>query len=131
MNSKRPGVVKSTTRAASGGIIVVAALLVLMFLRGSGDGKNETSGPATEDSSKPALTTTESPSEPTPEDADDMTNGVTKNGLTDDEKRALSGSILGILIDDWDYLLEVPGESESIYRPAKLERLVQLSLIHI
>ena len=41
MGSKRPGLMKSTTKAAGGGVIVVAALLALMLFRGPGLGTND------------------------------------------------------------------------------------------
>ncbi|MCP4783934.1 MAG: hypothetical protein GY903_29240 [Fuerstiella sp.] len=120
MISKRPRVIKTTARAATGGVIVVAALLALLFFRGagSGTGDGESSNPL------PSMVTTESnadlaekPSETT----------LADGGLTADEQKALSDQVLSILIDEHDYLMEIPGDSTTIYRPTEMERLVELA----
>jgi hypothetical protein len=120
MISKRPRVIKNTARAAAGGIIVVAALLALMFFQGAGSGTGEG------DSSNPSLSmvTTESSSD----GAEDPTDAeLADGGLTADEQKALSDQVLSILIDEHDYLMEIPDDDATIYRPAEIERLVELA----
>ena len=113
---------RSAVRAASGGVVVVAALIALMFFRGPGTGSNESDGDGFSPVS-PSMATTQAPVEsPTAITAD-----TAEGGLTPDEQKALDGRVLGVLIDEWDYLLEVPGEVESIYRPAGLDRLIVLA----
>lgn len=130
--SKRPRVLKTTTRAASGGVIVVAAVLALLFFRGlgmgSGEGESEDTG-----SDRPAMATTEAPASNRATDTKPQmptkSPGVTDDsgGLTPDEQKALSGNVLGILIDEYSYLMELPSSSDSLYRPAELDRLLQLA----
>jgi hypothetical protein len=125
MGSKRPGVMKSTMRAASGGVIVVAALLALMFFRGTGTGDGDAETAGTPDASPGnTLVSTET------------TPGNSKNpvvprdesgGLTPDEQKALSGKVLGILIDERSFLLAVPDGESEIYKPIKLQRLTELA----
>lgn len=115
---------KSTAKAASGGVVVVIAIIALMFLRGPGTGSGENEGEGLSPV-KPPMASTDPPVEN--ENPEAVVEDTAEGGLTPDEKKALSDSVLGILIDDWDYLLEVPGESESIYRPTELDRLISLA----
>ncbi|HIE98474.1 MAG TPA: hypothetical protein EYG03_17210 [Planctomycetes bacterium] len=120
MISKRPRVIKNTARAAAGGVIVVAALLALMFFQGAGSGTGEG------DSSNPSLSmvTTESSADAAENSTDaDLADG----GLTADEQKALSDQVLSILIDEHEYLMEIPDDDAIIYRPAEIERLVELA----
>ena len=48
-------------------------------------------------------------------------------GLTDDEHKALSGNILTVLIDDYQYMIELPGKPDTIHRPTELSRIVELA----
>lgn len=132
MKMKRPSVAKSTAQAASGGVIVVVALLALMFFKGVGTGTSS-SDPAASVSQQPSLATTkpvsttplETPSStPSANTADDK---LSTGGLTQDEQKALSGKILGVLIDEREYLMEIPSEDKTIFRPTSLERLVELA----
>lgn len=120
MNSQRPRVIKNTARAATGGIIVVAALLVLMFFRGAG---SET-GDGDSSNRTPSMVTTESgmDARETPTKAEPA-----GGGLTADEQKALSDRVLSILIDEHDYLMEIPDDAVTIYRPSDIERLVELA----
>ncbi|MEO2019773.1 MAG: hypothetical protein ABGZ53_36030 [Fuerstiella sp.] len=120
MVSKRPRVIKSTARAATGGIIVVAALLALMFFRGagSGTGEGESSSPL------PTMVATESNADEAENSSEPM---LADGGLTADEQKALSDQVLSILIDEHDYLMVIPDDSTTIYRPMEMERLVELA----
>lgn len=129
MGSKRPRIMKSTTKAAGGGVVVVAALLALLFFRGPGLG----SGDGVSTDTQP-MATTESSSSNSPATVASDGNSETKpkldtGGLTPDEQQALSGSVLSILIDERDFLMELPKAGESVYRPAKLSRLVELAAL--
>jgi len=120
MNSKRPGVVKSTVRAATGGVIVVAALLALMFLQGGGSGTGDADSP----NAAPSMVTTESPSDPAENPIEAQ---LETTGLTSDEQKALSSKVLSILIDEHDYLLAIPDDANTVYHPCDIERLVELA----
>ena len=128
MNSRRPRIIKTTAKAASGGVLAVIALIALMFFRGAGTGTDEgnhNSESEQASTQRPmASATTETAVEAT--DLPDVSDGD-DSGLTSDEQQALSGKTLGILIDEWNYLLEVPGDPDTIFRPAELERLLVLA----
>ena len=128
--SKRPRILKTTARAASGGVIVIAALLALLFFRGPGLGQGEGDADSdAADSADSAMASTETPAggaTPTVAPADSDPTAET-GGLTPDEERALSDKILAILIDEHEYRLEVPGDSETLYRPIEMERLLELA----
>lgn len=128
--SKRPRILKTSARAASGGVIAIAALLALLFFRGLGFGEGEGEGDAERDAmastdatAPPAATTTSLPSEPDAPAIDEA------GGLTPDEERALSDRILAILIDEHEYRLEVPTDTETLYKPVELERLLDLAAL--
>ena len=120
MNSKRPGVVKSTARAATGGVIVVAALLALMFFRGAGSGTGDSDSSDT----TPGMVTTDSPSE-APETLTDAESATA--GLTPDEQKALSDLVLSILIDEHDFMIGIPTDANIVYQPCDLDRVVELA----
>ncbi|MCA9083283.1 MAG: hypothetical protein KDA81_04465 [Planctomycetaceae bacterium] len=126
MNSKRPGLFKTTARAASGGALVIGALLTLLFLRGGGIGSGTSEAPPTQvTTGQPERTpTVQAPSDArTPSDDSVDASG----GLTDDEKKALSKDVLTVLIDEHEYLMEVPSDSETVYRPIELKRVIELA----
>jgi len=126
MNSKRPSIAKSTARAASGGVIVVAALLALMFWKGGmGGGSNPqtSAAPNSDNSTQPQTPTTADPKTP---DEPPMAN-LDTGGLTQDEELALQDKVLGILIDERTFLMQVPHQDTQLYRPAELNRLVELA----
>lgn len=111
---------------------MVVALLALMFFKGVGSGTSS-SEPAASTSQQPSLATTKPVSAPPLEtpasntsdgEADDK---LSTGGLTQDEQKALSGKVLGILIDERDYLMEIPSENQAIYRPTSLQRLIELA----
>jgi len=120
MNSKRPRIIKTTARAATGGVIVVAALLVLMFFRGAGSG----TGDGDSSNRSPSMVTTDAPTDGFEEPTEAK---LADGGLTADEQKALSDQVLSILIDEHDYLMEIPDDDTTIYRPAEIERLVELA----
>lgn len=127
MNSKRPSVMKSTVKAGAGGAVVIAALLALMFMRGGGgppgpDSESTSGAPMVTTDSEPTTTTA-----PAASDLESESGSDRSGGLTADEQKALSGKVLSILVDEWSYLMAVPTNSEPIYRPAELSRLVELA----
>ncbi|MFY9256087.1 MAG: hypothetical protein WAO83_21715 [Fuerstiella sp.] len=134
MGSKRPGLMKSTTKAAGGGVIVVAALLALMLFRGPGlgtnDGDAEKSQPMASTEAPNVATSVTAPANANRENTDSNTTPkLDTGGLTPDEQKALSGNVLSILIDERDFLMELPGADVPVFRPAKLSRLVELAAL--
>jgi len=125
MQAKRPGFMKNTARAASGGVIVIAAFLALMLFRGTGTGDGDAEAPGTPDTSPgETLASTEMPATtPLAPPAESDSTG----GLTPDEQKALSGKVLGVLIDEHSYLLEVPSDDKAVFKPISLERLTELA----
>lgn len=125
MNSKRPGAIKSTTKAASGGVIIVVALMALMFFRGPGMGTDDGETPKSQPMASTELP--QSHATPMPSEPSEPRTEPETGGLTLDEQQALSSDVLSILIDEREYLMEVPGSGGPVFRPTKLSRLLQLA----
>ena len=127
MKAKRPTPMKSTVKAASGGAIVIAVILALFFFKGPGLG----SGDGTSDNNSTAMATTQPPGQSTntttPPLGSDTIEPKENGGLTQDEEKALSGHVLAILIDEHNFLMEVPTDSGPVYRPAEIKRLLELA----
>lgn len=121
--TKRPKVFKSAARAASGGVIVVAALLALFFMKGPGLGSGE--GPE----ENPTMATTETPTSEEPAAPVSESPPVVEDegGLTDDEKKALAGNVLAVLIDEHDFRMALPGDAGPIFREIEFARLLELA----
>lgn len=133
MNSRTPSVLKNTLRAASGGVAVIIAIIALMFMKGGGtgdgDAEDEPSTPGSELISVEngsAGDSNDDTSDPSDADAAPDEDTDEEGGLTADEKQALSGDMLGILIREYSYSIVVPGDEET-YQPVELERLLQLA----
>lgn len=123
---KRPRILKSTAKAASGGVIVVAALLALFFMKGPGLGSGDDPAESSAMVTTQPSTATESPQPAaTPSDSPAVTED--DGGLTEDEKTALSGSILVVLIDEHDFRMALPFENETLYREIEFTRLLELA----
>ena len=125
--SQSPTPLKNSLRAAAGGVAVVVAALLLMFLNGgglgSGDGEDETNSGDVSVNADPGESGSDSPPADTEtKKADDSESG----GLTTDEKQALDSGTLGILIDETEFFMVIPG-TDTIYRPKDLSRLVELA----
>lgn len=120
--SRRPAFAKNVTRAATGGIAAVIAVLLLMFMNGfgSGDGDSES-----EDGGDNLMVSTDTQTDGDDEQQDG--EGADTEGLTEAEQQALKDGVLGILIDETDYFLILPGK-EPIYRPSDLDELVRLAM---
>jgi hypothetical protein len=117
------------------GAILIGLALFLLF-RGPGPGGTGQSGSGTgpEDTSAgKTLVTTASPAD-APVDAPAETTArsvvapeTVAGGLTDDEQKALSGDVLTVLIDERAFLIEIPSDSETVFRPTDLDRAVELA----
>ncbi len=126
-----PGrIVRGTSRAGMGGGALLIALALFLLFRGFGPGGTGSSGSGTGEGSTSASTAKET----THKDETSETNNSSLaapdpiiGGLTEDERKALSGNILTVLIDDYQYLIELPGTPVTIYRPAELSRIVKLA----
>ncbi len=126
-----PGqIVRGTSRAGMGGGAILIGLALFMLFRGFGPGGTGASGSGTGKGSastehaKAAVGSSETrPKEGSGLVAPDAVVG----GLTDDERKALSGDLLTVLIDDFQYMIELPGNPDAILRPAELSRIVQLA----
>lgn len=141
MASKRPSALKTTTRAASGGAVLVGAILVLIFFRGTGigvgvdsEGEGDPSTDATDADEKsaaknsPELASMDTSLDVPEQTAPDTTpQASAQPNLTIDEQVAMGQKTLGILIDERDYLLRIPGTPQDVFRPSTLERLVELA----
>lgn len=117
--------VRKTSRAGLGGGALLIALALFLLFRGFGPGGTGQSGSGTteNDAEGAAPLATTDPRAVMSKSTTSAAGPV----LTDDERKALSGDLLTILIDEHDYLMEVPGEPTAVYRPTPLERLVELA----
>ncbi len=128
-----PGrVVRNTSRAGVGGGALLIALALYMMFRGFGPGGTGSSGsgtgPETTGGSNPQITTS------APLASDQTARALTapdpvEGGLTDDEKKALSGDIMTVLIDEHSFLMELPAFPDPVFRPVPLERIVELATL--
>jgi len=142
-----PGkIVRSTSRAGVwGGALLIGLALFLLF-RGFGPGgtgsSGSGSGPESNGGSDPKISTsapTSAASSAAPSATSPMATSPTATsltapdplagGLTDDEKKALSGDVLTVLIDEHRFLMELPGGPDPIFRPIPLERVVELATL--
>ncbi len=133
-----PGkIVRSTSRAGVwGGALLIGLALFLLF-RGFGPGgtgsSNSGSGLESNGGSDPKISTS-APTSAAPSSTSPAPTSLTApdplaGGLTDDEKKALSGDVLTVLIDEHRFLMELPGSPDPIFRPIPLERVVELATL--
>ncbi len=135
-----PGkVVRGSSKAVTGGAAIMLALLMLMFFRmggglGTGDAGDGSDDGSTTKSAEPGQTENRNPplasaaSRPAGTTGKGIVDDSTRSaGLTDDEKKALSGEVLTVLIDEYTWLIEIPSENQPIYRPTELARIVELA----
>lgn len=121
MNLRGPiGFGRKVTRTASGGIIVIVALLAVLFMQGPGTGDGESSDPGSSSSDSELLASTNAGGVPL---ATDQQYG----GLTDNEQAALSGKTLIVLIDEYDYWMQVLGDGAETWQPIELARLAEVA----
>jgi hypothetical protein len=117
------------SRAGIGGGALLIALALYLLFRGFGPGGTGSSGSGTgPGESQPTLITTQS--DPSAQESEKKSLALpdpTEGRLADDEKKALAGNVLTVLIDERDYLIELPGEPESLFRPTSLPRIIELA----
>ena len=133
-----PGrVVRGTSRASVGAGALLIGLALFLLFRGFGPGGTGLSGSGTssapgagektmitkDGSGSGAQTETES------SDKSLAAPETVAGGLTEDEKKALSGDVFTVLIDEHDFLIELPGTSDPVFRPSTLDRVVELATL--
>ncbi len=126
-----PGrIVRGTSRAGMGGGAILIGLAMFLLCRGFGPGGTGSSGSGTGSSPgdivKSSMPEGERPDIPEP---DLIAADPLIGGLTDDERKALSSDILTVLIDDYQYMIQLPGTSDAMFRPATLPRIVELATL--
>jgi hypothetical protein len=131
-NSPPGKIIRKTSRAATGGAaLFVAFMAVMLFRHGLGTGGSGTSGTNPADSPQPAVAMgPQSPTGPqstTP--AKDVAPKRLDPSLTSDEKHAIAGNVLTILIDEHDFLIQIMGGDSPVYRPAELPRVITLAAL--
>ena len=130
-NVPLPGrIIRGTSRAGMGGGALLIGLALFLLFRGFGPGGTGLSGSGTAEDSTSAITSEDSA--PTDEKSETNDSSLAApdpiiGGLSEDERKALSGNILTVLIDDYQYLIELPGTPVTILRPAELSRIVKLA----
>ncbi len=114
------------------GAILIALALLLLF-RGFGLGGSGTTGAGSaeaEADSQTTLITTSVPArtETSASGGVPVSGGTGReDGLSDDERKALSGNVLSVLIDEHDYRLQLPDAAEPAYVTVPLQRIVELA----
>ena len=126
-----PGqIVRSTSRAGMGGGAILIGLALFMLFRGFGPGGTGASGSGTgKGTSSTEFAKNAVGRDEVNADHDSKLAAPESmvGGLTDDERKALSGSFLTVLIDDFQFMIELPGNPDSIHRPTDLARIVKLA----
>lgn len=130
-----PGkVITGTSRASIGGGALLIGLALFLLFRGFGPGGTGMSGSGTSpgegqnEGDNSTITASDVPvSEPQSKAlvAPDQVDG----GLTDDEKKSLSGDTFTVLIDERSYFIAIPGQDTSVYRPTPLKRILELATL--
>lgn len=123
-------VVRGTSRAGMGGGAILIGLALFLLFRGFGPGGTGSSGSGTgATSTDTELVPAAMPRDETTETkkSDSLSSDPAMGGLTEDERKALSGDILTVLIDEYQYLIELPGTPDPTFRPAELSRIVELA----
>ncbi len=127
-------VVSCTSRAGSGGGAILIGLALFLLFRGFGPGGTGATGSGTGTDSSTNGSAMITKTAPGSKDFSTTTTSLAapdsiSGGMTENEKKALSGDILTVLIDEHDYLIEIPGSPDPIFRPTPLERIVELARI--
>lgn len=132
-----PRLVRGSSRAGVGAGAVLIGLALFMLFRGFGLGPGDGSGKSGSGGNADAETEKEAEilaadSAPSTSEAEETSDGKTSsrpstNGLTFDEEKAIAGNVLTVLIDEHDYLMQIPGTTDAVYRRAELARLVELA----
>lgn len=131
--SRLPGKsVRKVSRATVGGGALLLAWLAFMLFRsgigGTGqtaDGDGDGEG-AAERASRPPLASGAIPGFRTGDGLPSVTE-ESGNGLTAEEQRIAAGQVLTVLIAEHDYMIQIPSDSEFIYRPVELDRIVEMA----
>lgn len=125
-NSPPGKIVRKTSRAATGGAALLLALLMFMLFR-VGPGSSEGEGEQASQKGQPMATT--APPARSLKQTPELTAPPAENPdqLTTDERNALAGNVLTILIDERAYLLQLPGREQPEYRPIALPRLLEIA----
>lgn len=124
-------VISGTSRAGIGGGAILIGIALFLLFRGFGPGGTGLTGSGSGESGGKTMVTTTGDAEvvSTATEKSIAAPDTVQGGLTDDERKALSGDILTVLIDERSFLIELPSRSEPVFRPASLERIVELAAL--
>ena len=123
-NSPPGKIVRKTSKAATGGAALFIAFLAVMLFR-NGVGTPDAGG-KTQTNENPAMATNAAPdSRPAPrqQETKPAATDTAATELSEDERKAMSGNVLTVLIDERSYLLQIPTSDQPLYRPVSIERL--------
>ncbi len=114
---------------AGGGVLLLAWLAFMLFRSGIGGTGQSVDGDGEGDAeraSRPPLASNAAPGFRTGEGLPSASE-ESDNGLTADEQRIAAAQVLTVLITEHDYMIQMPSDSELIYRPVELDRLVEMA----
>lgn len=121
-----PGrVLRTTSRAGIGGGAILIGLALFLLFKGMGPGGTGSSGSGIGPESGKTLITSKG-TETKTKNAVAAPDEI-KGGLTDEEKKSLSGDMFTVLIDEKNFLIELPGDPDPVYREASLPRIIELA----
>lgn len=134
-----PRLVRGSSRAGVGAGAALIGLALFLLFRGFGFGpgsgsgeessETQTAGEESDSGTSEILAATADPAA-TKESLDKSTEANDRartNGLSVDEEKAISGNVLTVLIDEHDYLMQIPGTTDVVYRRCELPRLIELA----
>lgn len=132
-----PRLVRGSSRAGVGAGAVLIGLALFMLFRGfglgpgNGTGEEGSGGNADEETKEEAkiLAADAAPSRSEAQETHDdkVARQQSPGGLTFDEEKAIAGNVLTVLIDEHDYLMQIPGTTDAVYRRSELQRLIELA----
>ena len=125
MISGGPGrLVRRAGRTVTGGVIIVVVLFALRFMQGPGTGTGD--GDISADFISADRSSQFATAVPT--DRMVLSSADTQaDGLTETEQTAVQENTLVILIDEYDYLMRVPGNNVESWNEIDLQRLLKLA----
>jgi len=134
-----PRLVRGSSRAGVGaGAALIGLALFLLFRgfgfgpgSGSGEESGETQNAGEESGASEsrilAANTDPATESESPDESTEPNDRPRTKGLSADEEKAIAGDVLTVLIDEHDYLMQIPGTTDVVYRRCELSRLIELA----
>lgn len=130
-----PRLVRGSSRAGVGAGAALIGLALFLLFRGfgfgpgSGSGETQNTGEENGASDSKILAANADPAteSESPDESTEPNDRPRTKGLSADEEKAVAGDVLTVLIDEHDYLMQIPGTTDVVYRRCELSRLIELA----